>query len=137
MAVALDSDVIVGFLDEGDALHAAADMAIRDLAAKERIVASVITYAEVLTGARIGHHAVKDVAGFFANLISRIAPVDVEIADRASELRAKTRALRMPDALIVATAELDPEVNLLLTGDGDIATLRGLRCDVQLLSASG
>ena len=39
----------------------------------------------------------------------------------------------MPDALIVATAELDPEVDSLLTGDHDVAKLHGLRCEVQLL----
>ena len=137
MAVVLDSDAVVGFLDVADALHAVADAAIRDLATQQRIIVSVITYAEVLTGARIGHHKVDHVAGFFADVVSRIVPVEVEIADRASELRAKAKALRMPDALIVATAELDPEVDSLLTGDGEIAKLPGLRCDVRLLSASG
>jgi predicted nucleic acid-binding protein len=134
VAVVLDSDAVVGFLDEADTLHEAADAAIREIAGRQRILVSVITYAEVLTGARIGHHAVDDVAGFFADVISRIVPVDVEIADRAAELRAGAKALQMPDALVVATAELDPEVDSLLSGDRDVAKLRGLRCAVQLLS---
>jgi predicted nucleic acid-binding protein len=92
-----------------------------------------VTYAEVVTGARIGHHDLDAVTGFFTDVISRIVPVDAEIADRASELRAETRSLRMPDALIVATAELDPEVATLLTGDRAVGKLRGLRCGVKLL----
>jgi predicted nucleic acid-binding protein len=77
------------------------------------------------------------VAVVLADVISRIVPVDVEIADRAAELRARAKTLQMPDALIVATAELGPEVDLLLSGDRDVAKLRGLRCDVQLLATAG
>lgn len=136
MAVVLDSDVVVGFLDRADALHRAADAAIRKLAAAQPIFVSVITYAEVLTGARIGHHPLPDVKGFFAEVVSRVLPVGIEIADRAAELRAREKALRMPDALIVATAEVDAEVTELLTGDHDIAKLRGLHCKVQLVDPS-
>jgi predicted nucleic acid-binding protein len=134
VAVALDSDAVVGFLDAADALHAAADRAVRDHAGQQRILVSVVTYAEVVTGARIGHHDLDDVAGFFDDVISWIVPVDVEIADRAAELQAQARGLQMPDALIVATAELDPEVGSLVSGDRNVAKLRGLRCDVQLVS---
>jgi predicted nucleic acid-binding protein len=133
VAVVLDSDAVVGFIDSADELHESADAAIRALAAAQRLVVSVVTYAEVVTGARIGHHDLDAVTGFFTDVISRIVPVDAEIADRASELRAETRSLRMPDALIVATAELDPEVATLLTGDRAVGKLRGLRCGVKLL----
>jgi len=137
VAVVLDSDTVVGFIDAADGLHDATDAAVRDLAGKQRLLVSAVTYAEVLTGARIGHHDLDTVRGFFADVISRIVPVGVEIADRASELRADTRSLRMPDALIVATAEFDPEVDTLLSGDRAIAKLRGLQCDVRLLSEAG
>jgi predicted nucleic acid-binding protein len=137
VAVVLDSDAVVGFIDAADALHDAADKAIRDLAGKQSFVVSVVTYAEVVTGARIGHHDLDVAAGFFADVISRIVPVGIDIADRASELRAGTRSLRMPDALIVATAELDSEVDSLLTGDRAVGKLRGLGCDVQLLLPAG
>ncbi|HUY72924.1 MAG TPA: PIN domain-containing protein [Candidatus Dormibacteraeota bacterium] len=137
MAVILDSDAVVGFLDRSDALHEAADAAIRKLAAKQPILVSVITYAEVITGVRLGHHDDVRVSGFFTEVISRIVPVSVEIADRAAELRVRSKALKMPDALIVASAETEPEVDLLLSGDRDLANLRGLHCKVRLLSASG
>ena len=133
MAVALDSNVVVGFLDRSDPLHDAADRAIRDLLGTQQLFVSAITYAEVLTGARLGHHDEDRVKGFFADLISRILPVDVAIADRAASLRAGANALQMPDALIVASAELDPQVDLLLSGDRDVAKLKGLDCPVDLL----
>jgi predicted nucleic acid-binding protein len=137
VAVVLDSDAVVGFLDRSDALHEAADAAIRKLAAKQPILVSVVTYAEVITGARLGHHDEERVSGFFAEVVSHIVPVSVEIADRAAELRARAKALKMPDALIVASAETEPEVDVLLSGDRDLAKLRGLSCKVRLLSASG
>lgn len=133
MAVVLDSDAVVGFLDRQDALHDAADAAVRELVRGNRLLASVVTYAEVLTGARLGHHDEGDVAGFFAGLLSAILPVDVAVADKAADLRSRFKSLRMPDALILATAELDPEVDLIVTGDQRLTKLSGLRVGVRLL----
>lgn len=133
MAVVLDSDAVIGFLDSGDALHAAADSAIRELIAKERLAVSVVTYAEVLTGARLGHHDEEAVKGFFTDLVSEVLPIDVRIADAAARLRADRRALRMPDALILATAEADPDVDMVLSGDAGLAAASDLTCQVRLL----
>ena len=137
MAVALDSNVVVGFLDRSDDLHDAADKEIRGLLRAQQLVVSVITYAEVMTGARLGHHDESRVRGFFDDLISRILPVDVEVGDCAARLRAQARSLAMPDALIAATAELDPEVELLVSGDRGMAKLKGLECGVRLLAPGG
>jgi predicted nucleic acid-binding protein len=133
VAVILDSDAVVGFLDRGDALHPPADAAIRELAREHRLVASVITYAEVLTGARLGHHRVDHVVGFFTGLISELWPVDADVAARAADLRAATRWLRMPDALILATADIRPDVDLILTADVRTSKISHLDCDVRLL----
>lgn len=134
MAVVLDSGVVVGFLDVGDALHDAADAAIRELVRGQRLVVSVVTYAEVLTGARLGHHDEDAVAGFFGGLLSAVLPVDVSVADKAADLRSRFKALQMPDALILATAEVDQGVELIVTGDRQLAKVSGLRCEVRLLS---
>ena len=83
MAVVLDSDAVVGFLDKKDALHDAADAAIRELVREQRLLVSVVTYAEVLTGASLGHHDEGHVRGFFAQLISEVLPVDTTVADKA------------------------------------------------------
>jgi predicted nucleic acid-binding protein len=134
VAIVLDSGVVVGFLDRGDALHGAADVAIRELVRGQRLLASVVTYAEVLTGARLGHHDEDEVAGFFAGLLSAVLPVDVAVADKAADLRSRFKSLRMPDALILATAETDPDVDLIVTGDRQLTRVSGLRVDVRLLS---
>lgn len=133
MAIVLDSGVVVGFLDRQDALHDAADAAVRELVRGQRLVASVVTYAEVLTGARLGHHNEDDVAGFFAGLLSAVLPVDVAVADKAADLRSRFKSLRMPDALILATAETDPDVDLIVTGDQQLTRVSGLRVNVRLL----
>jgi predicted nucleic acid-binding protein len=134
VAVVLDSDVVVGFIDRSDALHEAADAALRGLASTQPFFVSVITYAEVLTGARIGHHPIDVVDGFFEDIVSRTIPVELEIADRAAHLRAGAKALKMPDALIAASADTLPAVGLLITGDRDLARLSNLRCEVRLIS---
>ncbi len=133
MAVVLDSDAVLAFLDRVDALHDAADEAIRDLLGKDRLLASAVTYAEVLTGARLGRHDDKRVRGFFADLISEILPVDAKVADKAADLRARRKSLRMPDALILATADLHPEVDLVVTGDQRAAKITGSSFKVKLL----
>ena len=133
MAVVLDSDVVVGFLDRQDALHDAADSTVREFARGQRLVVSVVTYAEVLTGARLGHHNEDDVAGFFRGLLSAILPVDVAVADTAADLRSRFKSLRMPDALILATAETDPDIDLLVTGDQQLTKVSELRVKVRLL----
>ena len=101
--------------------------------AKERLVVSAVTYAEVLTGARLGHHDEQAVAGFFAELISEVLPVDTAVADVAARLRSEQKVPRMPDALILATAEADPEVGTIVSGDANLAKVTGLGCKVHLL----
>jgi predicted nucleic acid-binding protein len=133
VAVVLDSDVVIGFLDRNDALHAAADKAIRDLVGKERLLVSVVTYAEVLTGARLGHHDERQVKGFFSDLISDVLPVDVAVADTAADLRSRHRSLQMPDSMILATAEINPEVGTMVTGDIQLSKVSGLKSRMKLL----
>jgi predicted nucleic acid-binding protein len=137
VAVVLDSDVVIGFLDRQDAFHDAADSVIREFARRQRLVASVVTYAEVLTGARLGHHDEDDVAGFFRGLLSAVLPVDVAVADTAAVLRSRSKSLRMPDALILATAETDPDIDLVVTGDQQLTKVSGLRVEVRPLRSLG
>jgi predicted nucleic acid-binding protein len=133
VAVILGSDAVIGFLDRSDALHASADAAVRRFALEQRLLVSVVTYAEVLTGARLGHHDEGRVRGFFNELISGVLPVDLEVADKAAELRSRQKALRMPDALILATAEINGEVDLIITGDAGTTKVPDLHCQVEIL----
>lgn len=133
MAVVLDSTAVVAFLDQDDALHTAADTAIRKLIAEHRFFSSAVTFAEVMTGAYLQHHDEELVRGFFDDLVAEVLPVETATAERAARLRADHKALRMPDALILATADGHPEVDVVLTGDTGFRAVRGLSCRVRLL----
>ena len=130
----LDSSTVVAFLDRDDALHGAADAAVRTAAAEHSLVVSLITVAEVLTGVRLGHHDEAPVRRFFNRAISARLPIDEPIAERAAQLRSTHRALRMPDALILATAET--AADLVLTGDERWLAVKHLRCELRYIVAA-
>jgi len=132
--VLIDSVAIVAYLDATNVFHAAADEAITTAAADDRLITSAVNYAELLTGAKLGHHDEKIVRGFFSELVSEIAPVGPEVAERAAELRGAMKGLRLPDALVVATADLWADV--LIGADDRWAKLKGLSCELRLLTAT-
>lgn len=129
----LDSNTIIGFLDADDLLHQAADAALREAATEHVFAASVVTVAELFTGAKLGHHDEATVRRFFAQAISRRIPLDEPAAERAAELRAAHKALKMPDALILATADLNADV--VLTGDVGWTKVSGLACELRLITS--
>jgi predicted nucleic acid-binding protein len=132
VAVILDSGVIIGFLDGDDAHHDAAKGRVRQLLnERQSLCASVITLAEVLTGAELGHHDRSIVVGFFDRLVAEVYDVDRAVAERASELRGRKKSLKMPDALILATADTRPEVELVVCTDAKALRTPGLDCRVE------
>jgi predicted nucleic acid-binding protein len=135
VAVALDADAIIGFLDRSDALHGSAVEEVGKAAASDSLVTSAITLAEILTGALSGHHDEKVVRGFFGDLIATVMPVDEEVAEVAAQLRSQN-TLRMPDALVLATASVEPDVAGLITGDERIAKAAGPGLTVHLLTGA-
>jgi predicted nucleic acid-binding protein len=128
----LDSSAVVAFLDASDALHDAADRAVRAAARAHGLAVSTVTIAELLTGAKLGHHDEAVVQQFFSRVIGSRFPVDEQVAVRAADLRATTRALRMPDALILATGDL--RADLVVTGDARWSRMRGVASEIVTLS---
>jgi predicted nucleic acid-binding protein len=131
--ILLDSTVIVGFLDADDALHEVTVAKFKEAIGSQPLVASVISYAEVMTGVALGRHPQENVDGFFDALVRDLLPVDRSVSARAATLRGKRKSLSMPDALILATADLQLEVETVLCGDSDWPKVRGLSCKVELL----
>ncbi len=131
--ILLDSTVIVGFLDSDDALHEVTVAKFKEIVDSHALVASVISYAEVMIGVSLGHHSQESVDGFFDALVKDLLPVDRAVAARGATLRGRRKSLPMPDALILATADLQPEVETVLCADGDWPKVGGLSCRVELL----
>ena len=103
--VVLDASVVIAFLDRGDTHHPAAVKAIGRTRGEESVIPSS-AYAEILVDPwRRGPDAVALVKRFLMDLGVRIEPLTAAMAERAARLRASHRALRLPDALVLATAD--------------------------------
>lgn len=114
--VVLDASVVIAFLDANDALHARATAPIAAHRA-DQLVLPASAYAEALVGPyRRDAGAAGRIERFVDDFAIRVEPTGREIARQAARLRARHPALRLPDALVLATAEaLDAE--RVLTGE--------------------
>lgn len=115
----LDAGIVIAALDASDAHHAAAVGALRDAhAAGDALVVPASAYAEALVGpSRKGAVAIGVVDAFLDALPAGVEPVSREVAREAAALRAAHgRALRLPDALVLATA-VAIDADLVLTTD--------------------
>jgi predicted nucleic acid-binding protein len=124
----LDAGVIIGFLDAGDAHHQKSRAALASaLQNGDRLALAASALAECLVGpARQGEPAVHTVRNLVNRLPVSIISLDVDIAAVAARLRAKHRALRLPDALVIATA-IEQAADHLITTDRNWPTARALR----------
>jgi predicted nucleic acid-binding protein len=107
----LDASVLIGLLDSADAHHdrAVEEVAAADVAERE-IVTPASAYSEALVAfARAGR--VADARDAIASMGISIWPMTASVAERAAELRSEHERLRLPDAIVLATAqELDGEL---------------------------
>jgi predicted nucleic acid-binding protein len=126
----LDASVLVALLDPADPRHAAATAALRRHAGDDlRVPASA--YAECLTGPA-SHGRLAGAKRAIRSLVVEIVPLTEYVAEEAADLRARHPALRLADALVVATAGvLDADV--ILTGDPG---WRGLSSSVEVVAPS-
>lgn len=129
----LDTGAVIAFLDRDDAFHTSASGAVREAARRDQLMLSAVSYAELLTGARLGKRSERAVKGFCERLVQSIVPVDQEIADLGASLRAANR-IRLPDALILATAQAVPASKVIGT-DAGWAGLAGFDVPFEKLSA--
>lgn len=103
--VVVDASVVIALLDAGDAHHAAAVAALGETG-RERLILPASAYAEILVDPwRRGLDAVAVIRRFVTDLGIHIEPLTADIVERAARLRAHHAALRLPDALVLATAD--------------------------------
>jgi len=103
----LDAGLVIGVLDSDDLHHDAAREVLRDAARSgDRVAMSASAFAECLVGpSRRGERAVSVVEAFCASLPIEVVALDRDVARLAARLRAEHTSLRLPDALVIATAE--------------------------------
>jgi predicted nucleic acid-binding protein len=102
--VALDADVVIAFLDPSDAQHQPAVELLREhLAGGDDILIAATVYAEVIVKP-LQYGTDSTVDQFLAAVGAHVVDVDRRLARRAAQLRGRHSALRLPDALSLATA---------------------------------
>lgn len=100
----LDASVLIGLLDSADSHH---ETAVKDVEAADRqgqtLLVPASAYSESLVAfARARRTA--DAREAISAMGIGITPMTAEIAELAAELRAKHDRLRLPDAIVIATA---------------------------------
>jgi len=103
--VVVDASIVIALLDGADPHHRAAVAAIEQ-ARRDTLILPASAYAEVLVDPwRRGADAVRVVTELVSDLGIRVEALSADVASRAARLRAQHRPLRLPDALVLATAE--------------------------------
>ncbi len=117
----LDSGVLIAILDRDDAHHRAALAAVSSaLERYDDLVVPVSAYAEAhVTPSRNGAPAIAIYDGLVDGLPSRVEPASRTIGAAAAELRARFGpVLKLPDALVIATAQVLQADRILTTDRG-------------------
>lgn len=116
--VVLDASVLLAALDPDDAHHQAAAAALVAHHEQRRpMVVPASVLSEVLVAeARRGRPAVDQRRQLITRLFGTTRPIDDDVAVAAATLRAEHRAIRLPDALVIATGQVD-DAEVMLTAN--------------------
>jgi predicted nucleic acid-binding protein len=123
----LDAGVLIAFLDQSDAHHHSATNALHEARSSgDRLRMAASAVAEALVGPwRRGETAARTVRDVLEALPIDVLPLDLPTADVAARLRGSHRGLRLPDALVIATA-VTAEADRLVTTDRGWPSRRAL-----------
>jgi predicted nucleic acid-binding protein len=104
-ALILDASVLIGLLDTADVHHARSidDVEVADREGR-KLLAPASAYSETLVAfARAGR--LDDARQAVIAMGVTVLPLTGTIAERAAELRARHERLRLPDAIVLASAQ--------------------------------
>lgn len=123
----LDAGVVIGLLDATDTHHESATETLAGVVRSgDRLAMAASAFAECLVGpARRGERAIATVDDLFVRLPIDLVLLDADIARTAARIRAKHTTLRLPDALVIASAA-HAEADRLITTDRRWPTARKL-----------
>lgn len=127
----LDAGVIIGFLDADDSHHDTARAALSNaLDRGDQLFMAASALAECLVGpARRSQQAIELVRTVIDRLPVSVVDLDTEIATRAAILRSRHRTLKLPDALVIATATTSG-ADQLITTDRKWPTAKAMKLTV-------
>jgi predicted nucleic acid-binding protein len=117
----LDAGIIIAVLDADDVHHRIAREALHEaLERGDQLALPASAYAEVMVGPqRHGQDTATTVDAFIDALPAAVEPATRDIARQAAALRARHgRSLRLPDALVLATATVLGADSVLTTDAG-------------------
>jgi predicted nucleic acid-binding protein len=100
----LDASVLIGLLDTQDAHH---DRAVDDVEEADHADRPLLTSASAYSETLVAFARAKrlpDAREAIASMGITVVPLTAVTAERAAELRARHDGLRLPDALVLATA---------------------------------
>ncbi|MGA8922291.1 MAG: PIN domain-containing protein [Candidatus Dormiibacterota bacterium] len=112
--IVVDASVVIALLDPADALNPGAQRALELVAAADLAIPASALAETLVAPARAGK--LEQARGSIRALELRVADTGEEVAVEAARLRAGHRSLRLPDALVLATAEV-LGADVVLTGD--------------------
>lgn len=127
--VLLDTGVAIGLLEADDAHHSASVAAVRPFRdSGAEFAVSAVTVAELAShGATAKARRVERIEALLSLFgPGAVIPVDRAVAETAGHLRASRQSLRLPDALVAASA-IVRGADVLLTTDRRLAKLDGAR----------
>ncbi len=103
-----DAGVLIGFLDRRDGHHVEARQALADAVERgDRLVLPASAYAETIVApSRKGVEAVDTVRQLIDRTPIDVVPLDRDIAEAGATFRAQHAGLKLPDALVIATAAI-------------------------------
>lgn len=116
--IVLDAGIVIALFDPYDALHSSsADAVRRHRDSVDRFVVPASVFAEILvSAARRGENEVAERRRLVTAAFGTPHPVDEAVAVAAATRRARHRSLRLPDALLLAVADV-LGAQAILTGD--------------------
>lgn len=116
--IVVDAGVVIGHLDRTNPHHHAATDALREAASSARRLALPVTaFAECLVHpTKAGSETASRFEAALAAIPIGVLDADIDIARAAAGLRAGHPSLKLPDALVIATAVVH-EAGVVITTD--------------------
>ena len=132
---ALDTGVMIGFLDSSDPFHDAVLDALPAAHAAGGLLLPAVAYAESLVMVRRAGATEQWYRALLSRLVIRLGVLDVRGCEVAAALRAdrlgdrRSRQWRMPDALVAGEA-IASDADAVMTTDSDWPPVAGLTVHV-------